>query len=106
LRPHSAVIRENKWRASRWGIDGEFITEDGGGTIKAADAIEILVNSLEGEAEELGSGEYLAYINEILKHGNGSKRQLEVWRETGDLKEVVKDLCARLTEDLQTGSRR
>ncbi len=103
LRPHSAVIRENKWRASRWGFDGEFITEDGGGTIKAADAIEILVSSLEGEAEELGSGEYLSYINEILKHGNGSKRQLEVWRETGDLKEVVKDLLRRLTEDLRTG---
>ncbi len=105
-RPHGAVIRENKWRACRWGLDGEFITKDGGGTIKAADAIEIMIASLEKEAEELGSMEYFSYLKEILKNGNGKKRQLEVWKETGELKEVVKDLYDRLTEDLRTGCKR
>jgi carboxylate-amine ligase len=105
-RPHSAVIRENKWRACRYGIEGEFITEDGGGTVKAAEAIGELVSSLEKEAGALGSSEYLASIKDILNKEDGSKRQVSVWKDTGDLKEVLKDLCARLAEDIRSGCKR
>jgi carboxylate-amine ligase len=105
-RPHSAVIRENKWRACRYGMEGEFITEDGGSTVKAGEAIRELVASLDKEAEALGSTEYLASIEDILKQGDGSSRQIRVWKETGDLKEVVKDLSARLDQDIRSGCKR
>lgn len=44
-RLHSHVIRQNKWRASRYGLDGEFITEAGDRTVKAREALGELVTS-------------------------------------------------------------
>jgi carboxylate-amine ligase len=105
-RPHSAIIRENKWRACRYGIEGEFITQDGGSTVKARDAIEELVDILDKEAEALGSSKYLALVRDILKHGDGSARQLKVWKDKGDLKEVVRDLCTRLEQDIRSMGKR
>ena len=39
--------------------------------------------------DELGSREEIEYIHEILEGGSGADRQLQVYRETGDLKAVV-----------------
>ena len=33
-RPHSAVIRENKWRACRYGLEGEFVTDSVCGSVR------------------------------------------------------------------------
>jgi carboxylate-amine ligase len=45
---------------------------------------------LEDVVEELGSGDEIAYIRTMLEQGTGADRQLKVFHETGDLKEVVK----------------
>jgi len=39
--------------------------------------------------DELGSREEISYIYKMLRAGTGADRQLQVWRETGDLKKVV-----------------
>ena len=39
--------------------------------------------------EELGSQREIAYIDRILAEGNGADRQLRVFNETNDLKQVV-----------------
>lgn len=92
-RPHSSVIRQNKWRAARYGTDGEFITEDMTGTVTIKDAVRTLVDSVAREAQDLGSSHYLSGISDILEIGDGASRQLEVARRHGDLKEVVRFLC-------------
>ena len=40
-------------------------------------------------SEELGSQEEIGYMRRILENGNGADRQLRVFQETGDLKQVV-----------------
>jgi len=100
-KPHSAVIRENKWRACRHGLDGEFITVEGNRTISAREAIEELLCSVRECAEELGSGDYLAAIHDIIGQGSGAMRQLAVWQKGGDLREVVRSTSDLLHEELE-----
>ena len=38
---------------------------------------------------ELGSTQEIAYIDRILEEGNGADRQLRIFHETNDLKQVV-----------------
>ncbi len=39
--------------------------------------------------DELGSREEINYIHQMLKMGTGADRQLQVYKETGDLEAVV-----------------
>jgi len=104
-RPHSAIIRENKWRAARYGLEGEFILEDGSACVPAKKAVEMLLDSVEPHALAFGSSEYLGGIADILDRGTGADRQLEVWKETGDLRAVVEDVHRRFAEDVGSGGR-
>lgn len=100
-RPHSATIRENKWRACRYGIDGSFINEDGGTTTPTKEALAALADSVRGDAEELGSGEYFEKVYGILENGTGASRQLEAYRKTGSLKEVVRSISSNLEREVR-----
>jgi carboxylate-amine ligase len=101
--PHSAVIRENKWRACRYGLDKEFITPEGNRTIKAREAIEELIVSVDEDAKELGSREYLSSIKDILHKGEGAVKQLREWKRQGELKAVTKEMSDRLYSELSSG---
>ena len=84
-----ALIMENKWRASRYGLDGKLIDF---GKQKEAPARDLVLEYLEfidDVVDELDSREELAYIHKILETGSGADRQLRVFQETGDLKKVV-----------------
>jgi len=88
-RPHSSITRENKWRACRYGLEGRLIGEDGSSTVATAEALRALVGSVEGAARELGSLEYLAGVEEMIRRGTGASRQIEVFRETADPRAVA-----------------
>lgn len=98
-RPHSSVTRENKWRACRYGLDGRFLTKDGGSTIGVKEAILGVVDAVSGEAETLGSYKYLKGIEDIVRDGAGASRQLKLWEERGDFKDVVRELAGVLADE-------
>ncbi|GMR04219.1 MAG: glutamate--cysteine ligase [Thermodesulfobacteriota bacterium] len=102
-RPHSAIIRENKWRACRYGMDGEFITEDGGRTVKARDAVKEIMDWVGPDSRELGSYGHFRIVEEILLRGTGAARQVQVWKEKGDLKEVVRAMVDELNSEIVPG---
>src|ERR1700681_1964547 len=92
-----ALIMENKWRAARYGLDGKLIDF---GKQKEGPARELVLEYLEfidDVVDELDSREELNYIHEILNNGTGADRQLQVFRETGDVKKVV-DYIIKETE--------
>jgi glutamate---cysteine ligase / carboxylate-amine ligase len=84
-----ALIMENKWRASRYGLDGRLIDFGKQTEVPARDLILEYLDFVDDVVDELGSREELNYIHTILKEGNGADRQLRVYKETGDLKKVV-----------------
>jgi glutamate---cysteine ligase / carboxylate-amine ligase len=84
-----ALIMENKWRASRYGLDGKMIDFGKQTEVPARDLIYEYLEFVDDVVDELDSRAELNYIHEILKNGSGADRQLRVFEQTGDLKKVV-----------------
>ena len=84
-----ALIMENKWRAARYGLDGNLIDFGKQKEVPARDLVHEYLEFVDDVVDELDSREELNYIHQILEKGSGADRQLRVFRETGDLKKVV-----------------
>ena len=84
------LLMENKWRALRYGIDGSLIDFGKQIEVPFRDLMYEYLEVIDDVVDELGSREELNYIRTILDQGTGADRQLRVFRETGDLKEVVR----------------
>jgi carboxylate-amine ligase len=84
-----ALINENKWRASRYGLDGRLI--DFGKQVEVDTRVLILelLDFVDDVVDELGSRNSINYIRTILEQGTGADRQLAVYHETGSLEKVV-----------------
>ncbi|MFQ5604753.1 MAG: glutamate--cysteine ligase [bacterium] len=95
------IVRENKWRAARWSVDAEIITDEDGNLKPLADAIEELVEMLAPIAKRLGSYDELKQVGEIIKIGPSYKRQRKIYAETGDHKEVMNALIKELRENVK-----
>lgn len=84
-----ALISENKFRASRYGLDGKLIDFGKEEEVPEKKLMHEYLHLIDDVVDELGSRDEIDYIHEMLKMGSGADRQLRVFRETGDLKKVV-----------------
>ena len=86
-------VRENKWRAARYGLDAQVIVAPDGTQVPVR---EHLMETLERHAEiavELKCAKEYAGVNRIIAEGASSSRQLVVADAAGgDLREVVQHL--------------
>ncbi|MGH8637841.1 MAG: glutamate-cysteine ligase family protein, partial [Burkholderiales bacterium] len=96
------TIRENKWRAARYGLDAEIIRDEEGNVMALRRSIVDIVERLTPVAERLGCSDELRGVHSIMERGTSATRQREVHHATGDLSKVV-DL---LVDELRTGSPR
>src|SRR6516162_594879 len=84
-----ALISENKFRASRYGLEGKLIDFGKEEEVPLVKLMHEYLHLIDDVVDELGSRDEIEYIHEMLKLGTGADRQLKVYRETGDLKKVV-----------------
>ena len=84
------VVRENKWRAARWGLDAEVVAEDGRPTVPIRTELLAMVRRLTPIAERIGCARQLAAIPDLVATGGGAGRQ----RAAGDPRAVA-DLLVR-----------
>jgi carboxylate-amine ligase len=84
-----ALIMENKWRASRYGIRGKLIDFGRQMELPAEELIHELLQFVDDVVDDLDSREEVNYIRKILEMGTGAERQLRVFEQTHDLKAVV-----------------
>ncbi len=84
-----ALINENKWRASRYGIDGKLIDFGKQIELDTRSLILELLDFVDDVVDELGSRESINYVHTILRNGTGADRQLKVYQQTGKLESVV-----------------
>ena len=90
-----ALISENKWRASRYGIDGKLIDFGKSEEVSTRVLIKELLEFIDDVLDELGSRHEVEYINKILEMGTGADRQrAEFARNGGDLKGLVDFIVA------------
>ncbi|MCA0379623.1 MAG: glutamate--cysteine ligase [Actinobacteria bacterium] len=83
-------VRENKWRAARYGLDAEVITSAAGRQAPLRDEIAALLVTLAPVAASLGCEAELAHVAVMLDggpHGHGggtsAERQLRLFEELG-----------------------
>jgi carboxylate-amine ligase len=84
-----ALIMENKWRASRYGMDGKMIDFGKQIEVPTRELIREYLEFVDDVVDELDSREEIEYIYTMLDQGSGADRQLRVYNDTGDLKKVV-----------------
>jgi carboxylate-amine ligase len=103
-----AFLLENKWRASRWGIEGKLIDFGKEIEVPFRDLAEEMLEFVDDVVDELGSRREIESIRWILQNGSGADRQLAVYRESGeDLRKVVDFICDETRHGLditRTGS--
>jgi carboxylate-amine ligase len=84
-----ALLMENKWRAVRYGLDGKLIDFGKEIEVPERDLIHEYLGWIDGVVDRLGSRKDIEYIKTMLDTGTGADRQLKVYEETGNFKDVV-----------------
>jgi glutamate---cysteine ligase / carboxylate-amine ligase len=98
--PKGWTVRENKWRAARYGVDAELILDETGRTAPLRDAVCELVDDLAPIADRLDCTEELLRAKEILDIGPSYLRQRAVAEASGgDMRAVVDALVAEMRDN-------
>jgi glutamate---cysteine ligase / carboxylate-amine ligase len=89
-----ALIEENKWRAARYGIEGKLIDFGKEAEVPMRDLMNELLEFVDDVVDDLGSRSAVEYVHTIMNEGTSAERQLRVYHQTGDLKDVVRHIVA------------
>lgn len=93
--PPAWIVRENKWRAARYGLDAEIVTDVHGTVRPVRQAIADLAEDLAPVARRLGCAAELDTIGRILDGGASYERQRAVAAKS-DLIGVVDSLLVEM----------
>ena len=89
------IVKENRWRAIRRGIEAELIDMTGN-KIPVRAYVEDLLDKLSETASKLNCSHELEGIQKILKNGTSSQRQRLVYQKTNSFPKVVESLVEEL----------
>ncbi|MDQ3987509.1 MAG: glutamate--cysteine ligase [Actinomycetota bacterium] len=101
-RHHAWTIRDNKWRAARYGLEAEIIRDEEGNLLSLRRSILDLVETLTPVAERLHCLPDLNRVNSILERGTSATRQREEYARSRDLATVVDSLVDEMKEGTPT----
>lgn len=88
-------VRENKWRAARYGLDARVIVDTRGSQMPVTEHLQATLDEVADIAVELKCARELAGIETIVSGGASYARQVAVADAAdGDLREVVRHLVA------------
>jgi glutamate---cysteine ligase / carboxylate-amine ligase len=92
------LLRAAKFRASRFGLDGEMIDVKARRAVPAAEMIDTLLAFLRPALEQAGEwDDVVALVRQTIGRGNGAHRQRAAFARSGRLEDVV-DLIVEETE--------
>ncbi len=95
--PRAWVVRENKWRAARYGLDAEIVVNAQGTVRPVRVALTDMVEELMPISRRLGCQDELALVHRVLETGASYDRQRRVAAEhDGKLRPVVDALMAEM----------
>ena len=88
------MLDENKWLASRHGLEGELVDLPDRTTVTAKALARRLYDRLKDHAQDLGAADALEGVLDLLEHGNGAYRQRKVYEANRDFTELLQDIVA------------
>lgn len=74
------LIDENRWRAKRFGVGAQFVSEDGSPPRTCKDVVETLLGLVADDACHLGCEAELARVRKLLDEGTSAHAQLKLYR--------------------------
>jgi len=95
-RPSTWRLRENKWRAMRYGLDAKLVTNNAGDTTPVVEDVKKWLERIQPQYTQLGYQAYQDTLLGMLANGNSAKRQQMVWSTTGSLEDVARFNCREL----------
>jgi carboxylate-amine ligase len=101
--PKAWIIRENKWKATRYGMEAEIIVDEQGSLRPLRRAVADLVEELAPVAERLGCADELASVATVIDEGPSYARQRALVAEGASLADVVDALLEELRTDVPVG---
>ena len=75
------MIAENRWRASRYGIDEGLIDFGKARIVPFPELLEELITLIREDAEFFDCVAEIEHVREILERGTSAHKQVEVWQE-------------------------
>lgn len=87
--PESWILRENKWRAIRHGLDAEFINHRSLRTFPMRSQIMKWLGMTKPFYDKLGYDHHYDVLEQIIKRGNSSERQLSAFEKSGKIESVL-----------------
>src|SRR5436853_7813224 len=94
------LLDENRWRASRYGIDGKLVDFGREAEVETRSLLNELLEFISTEIVELGSVREMEHIERIMREGTGADRQLAAWERSHDMKAVVDQIVGETYEGL------
>ena len=104
-RYHRALIEENKWRAARWGIDGKLIDFGKRREVPMRELAEELLEFVDDVVDDLGSRREIQYVRTILAEGTSAEKQVQIYRQTGDLRAVVQSIVDETRAEVEQSAK-
>lgn len=103
---HPFMNRQNKWRACRYGLSAELVDPFTAEPKPARRIVRDLVETLmrRGVPEELGCLREIEMVLDLAEQPTGSERQVAIFEQTGDLREVVRRMLDRRPDESEPAS--
>ena len=95
------IVRENKWRAARHGLDATVITTNDGDRGPLRDLIPRLVDKMAPIADRLGCGAELRAIPQQIEAGASYERQRAAYARHKRLPDVVASVAREFRESVE-----
>ena len=89
------LVDDNKVRAALRGMQGRLIDFWRGEQVPAEEMARGVLDEVADDAASLGCTAELELVEDLLQGRTGANRQLEVVDDGGDLRDLVRELCAR-----------
>ena len=88
------MLDENKWLAARHGLEGELVDLPRSERVPTRELARRLLDRMRERCQQLGSGDDLDAVEDLLERGNGASRQVVVYEANHDLREVMSEIVA------------
>ena len=89
---HPMMVRQNKWRATRFGTGAQLVDSYTYQVVTVAQVVDELVDKLTPVAANLGCEHHLEHCRQIAASPSWADRQMSILAETGSAEEVVRQL--------------
>jgi carboxylate-amine ligase len=84
------LLRENKWRVVRYGLDAELVLNTDGKIAPIREEIEKWLDITKDYVSKLGYESHIETLREIMRRGTSSERQRKIFADTGSIQEVAR----------------